>query len=115
VRAFEVVVLTPEVTVVRRLRVDVAVEVFVVVLPVVDAVVEDLAAVDELDAAGCSGAFEFCTCVDANAVIPESDVSVIAVAKPRRIALERMRGFAFERLCMRVRRPFPRSGRVSFV
>jgi len=42
----------------------------------------------------------FCTWVAANAVIPEREVSVIAVARPRRIALERMRGELFGRSFM---------------
>jgi hypothetical protein len=34
----------------------------------------------------------FCTCVAAKEVIPPSEVSVIAVATPRRTTPERMRG-----------------------
>ena len=89
---------TPGVTVVRRAdRVVVRlVEVAVLV------VVAEVAAVVEAEADGCSGAFVFCTCVAANAVMPDSEVSVIAVAMPRRIALERMSGFVLDRVRIRL-------------
>ena len=96
-RAVDVVVPTPEVIVVRRDD-RVVVRLVDVLVDVDDA---DAAVVDA-EADGCSGAFVFCTCVAANAVIPESEVSVIAVAIPRRIALERMIGFVFERVCMSI-------------
>ena len=95
---------TPDVTVVRRLRVDVVVEGLVVVVELVVVDVEDF------DAAGCRGAFVFCTCVDANAVMPEREVSVSAVASPRRIALLRMRGALFGRAFMSYYNSTPRVG-----
>jgi hypothetical protein len=92
VRAADVVVVTPEVTVVRR-RV-------VVVAAVAAGAAVAAATFVFADAAGWSGAFVFCTCVAAKAVMPERDVRVSAVATPRRIALERMSGAVLVRFCM---------------
>ena len=99
VRAVDVVVPTPDVMVVRRERVEVVVDVDVLVDAFAEVVAADVVAAD-VDEAGCSGAFVFCTWVAANAVMPEREVSVIAVARPRRIALERMRGELFGRSFM---------------
>jgi hypothetical protein len=80
-----VVVVMPEVTVVRRWVVVVARDVGA------GAGVASLAVVDAL---GLSGATAFCTCVDANAVMPASEETVIAVATARSTVTERMSGDA---------------------
>jgi len=105
------VVPTPEVTVVRR-RPVVVVDVDVVVPGVLVVARDDVVVAVVAD--GCSGAFVFWTCDAANAVMPESDVRVIAVAIPRRIALDRTSGLGFERVRMRDRRPCAAPWRVSF-
>jgi hypothetical protein len=86
VRAAVVVVATLDVSVVDRL--------VVVVCEVGAGVASDVAR--EAGALGANGAAAFCTCVAANAVMPPSDDSVMAVANPRRIALERISGEVFE-------------------
>jgi hypothetical protein len=63
-------------------------------------------------AVGCSGAAAFRTWVPANAVMPPREVSVIAVASPRSIVLERMSGEALDgaraAMCSRRTRAPPR-------
>ena len=98
-RAVVVVVATPVIVVDRRV---------VVAVRDVAAGVAVAAAAVVVDAEGCSGAAVFCTCVAAKAVIPPSDESVTAVAIPRRITLERMRGLG-ERRCIAPRTSHPGS------
>jgi hypothetical protein len=84
VRAVVVVVATRPVTVVVREVVVTAVDAGVAVAVAVDAVV--------VEAAGLSGAASFCTCAAAKAFMLARDVSVTAVAMPRRSTPERMSG-----------------------
>jgi hypothetical protein len=78
-----VVVVTPDVTVLRRV---------VVVLAAVGAGVATAATVPVV---GFSGAFTFWTCVAANALMPVKDDTVIAVAAARRTSVERTSGAVF--------------------
>ena len=79
-----VVVVTPVIVVDRRVVVEVRDVAAGVAVGVTAAVV--------VEADGCSGAAVFCTCVAANEVMPPSEVSVSAVARPRSTTLERING-----------------------